>query len=727
MATPKLNTGTGGNSPLSALRPAGNIPAKQVKLKTPGAGADAKPTKKIAPKTAPKPAVKTAAPAPRPKTAATPKAKPEPELEPTPTPEVEPAPVEVTDTPAVDPQIAAEEEAARLAQEEYERQLAEYNRQMEEYNRQMAELQAAEAAAAQAAAQAEATAPESAPTPTEPLVDAETVAAEAAKAAAVAQALVVEESADVPTPTEKLRAAKSAKKKSSLTVAGPKKKTTKPKSTGSSTPAEANESDMSEEEIAQREAYLQAIQEEEQRKPIWKTVPFLVGTGLVVATIATCTVLVIQKQKENARIQAHIDYTNSLLRRAQEINKKAVETVADASKKGVDVSCSMKDAKALMEVVVDPFVKGENGKPRYGARAEGVAQNACLLLGLAAEQDTAIRDMIFDTMGKQCTKIKPTLFHWLLQRIAISDTQGVNTNLKKLAKTVSEKKTAKPWTNKSKILSHIWECMGLRVTPADTKEILELLKTDTADSTLAPILCNCLDNILLMMDSQDEKAKLGDEIFNTMPEKLRKNTAVACMLARACSPAALAYYKQELETEKGWNGSAPNFIGAWGNDDILEFVMAKKEQTQDKPKIQAAIDNVIATILKQDRPRSVAEADKLLAMCFENPYADTSGISDLVQKTDDMSTLYIGDSHPDLPKLKEELKKLENLRKQKTQIIRVLSVLSDHEWVVSILNKYIADKDDNIQYEAKKALEKTRENAVRDQQMREEYQKRKKD
>jgi hypothetical protein len=76
---------------------------------------------------------------------------------------------------------------------------------------------------------------------------------------------------------------------------------------------------------------------------------------------------------------------------------------------------------------------------------------------------------------------------------------------------------------------------------------------------------------------------------------------------------------------------------------------------------------------------------------------------------------------------KEDLKKLENLRKQKTQIIRVLSVLSDHEWVVSILNKYVADKDDNIQYEAKKALEKTRENAVRDQQMREEYKKRKKD
>lgn len=702
MATPKLNTGNAGTSPARSLRPSGTAPAKQLKLK--GASGNTitpKPTKKVAPK-------------------ATSKATPAPAEEPV-------VPVSAIDESAAaaeaqavaEAQAAAEAEAARLAQEEYERQMEEYNRQMEEYNRQLEAMKAAE----------EQSAAEEAPTPQ---ATAEGAAAEAAQAAIVAQALVTEEDVDAPTPTEKLRAAKSSKVKSSLSVTGTKKK----KKAAAPVTDEAgeegdsdaeDESDMSEEELAQREAYLRAIHEEQQRTPIWKTVPFMVGSGLLVVTIAICTVLVVQKQAENARIQAHIDYTNGLLRRAQEINMKGVENMADAAKKGVNVSCSKEDAKALMEVVVDPYVKGENGKPRYGARAEGVAQNACLLLGLAAEQDTAIRDMIFDSMGKNCVKIKPTLFHWLLQRIAISDAKGVNASLKKLAKVVAEKKTAKPWAKKSQTLAHIWECIGLRVTASDTKEILDLLKSDIADSTLAPNLCNCLDNILMMMDDQAEKARIGDEIFNNMPEKLRNNSAMVSTLARACSPQALEFYKKELATDKGWSGSAPIFLGAWGNDDILDYVLEQKEAHQDNAKIQACINDVIGTIMKQDRPRSVADGEKLLNMCFDTPFGDTSNIQDIINKTDPISTLYLGDTHPELPKLQEELKKLENLRKQKLQIIRVLGSLSDHEWVVSILKKYTADKDDNVQYDAEKALEKTHANGINAAQMREAYKNRSKD
>ena len=600
--------------------------------------------------------------------------------------------------------------------------MAEYNRQMEEYNRQMAEMQAAEAQAAEAAAA------DPAPTADEPQIDAESAAAEAAKAAAVAQALVTEESPDAPTPTEKIRAAKTAKKKkkTGISVATATKKIPTD-AEGGDTEEDGDEIAMSEEELAQREAYLKAIMEEEQRTPIWKTVPFMVASGLVAVTVGICTVLVVQKQAENARIQAHIDYTNSLLRRAQEINKQAVENLSDAARKGVDVTCTMADAKALMEVVVDPFVKGENDKPRYGARAEGVAQNACLLLGLAAEQDPAIRDMIFDTMGKQCVKIKPTLFHWLLQRVAISDTKGINASLKKLAKVVAEKKTAKPWQKRGQILAQIWECIGLRVTPADSKEIIDLLKSDIADNSLIPNLIICLDNILMMLDDPAEKAALGDEIFNSIPEKLRGNLAMTGTLARACSPAALEYYKGELATDKGWGTTAPSFLGCWGNDDILAYVMEQKEANKDKPKVQKIIDDVISTILKQDRARSTADAEKLLTMCFENPFADTSGIQDVINKTDPMSTLYLGDTHPDLPKLQEQLKTMEAARKQKQMIIRMLGGLSDHEWVVTILKKYAADKDENVQYDAEKALEKTHANAVNKNQMREAYKKRDKE
>jgi hypothetical protein len=70
---------------------------------------------------------------------------------------------------------------------------------------------------------------------------------------------------------------------------------------------------------------------------------------------------------------------------------------------------------------------------------------------------------------------------------------------------------------------------------------------------------------------------------------------------------------------------------------------------------------------------------------------------------------------------------LSRRRKQKQQVIRVLGSLSDHEWVVSILNKYKADKDEDIQYEAERALEKTHTNAVNAAQMREAYQKRSKE
>ncbi len=676
MATPKLKTASTGAAPVRTLRPSGTATAKQPTLKS-ATG------KTIVPK---KPA---ASPAPKAKKPETPAAEPEETITTVETQPVEAAPaaeqpVEVTPA-AAEPQVdeaaaqaAAEAEAARLAQEEYERQMEEYNRQMEEYNRQMAALQAAE--------------------------EAQTAAEEApAQMEEEAPAATTEEAPEAPTPTEKLKAVKKKKKK-----------------------AAASETTDEEEEEARREAYLRALQEEEQRTPIWKTVPFMVGAGLLVATIGICTVLVVQKQAENARIQAHIDYTNDLLRRAQQINMQGVENLADAARKKVDVTCTMADAKALMEVVVDPYVKGENGKPRYGARAEGVAQNACLLLGLAAEQDDAIRTMIFDTMGKECVKMKPSLFHWLLQRVAISDAKGVNAELKKLAKTIADKKTAKPWAKKTQYLAYIWECIGLRVTASDAKEILDLLKSDIADNTLAGNLCNCLDNIIMMMDDQDKKASLGDDIFTHMPEKLRNNAGMASTLAKACSPKALEFYKGEIKSE-GWSGAASVFIGSWGNDDILDYVLEQKEAAADDAKTLRGINDVIGTILKQDRPRSIADGEKLLGMCFDNPFGDTSNIQDIINKTDVDSTLYIGDTHPDLPKLKEELETLQARRKQKQQVIRVLGSLSDHEWVVSILNKYKADKDDDIQYEAERALEKTHTNAVNAAQMREAYQKRSKE
>lgn len=699
MATPKLKTASAPAAPARLLRPSGTAPAKQVTLKS-ATG------KTITPKTAAPAEPKTAAPK-NPKTTA-----PAPTPAPVAEPQVDEAAIaaaaqaEAEAKAAAEAQAAAEAEAARLAQEEYERQMEEYNRQMEEYNRQMAAMQAAEEQAAAADGATEA--------------PAEAAADDASEAAAAAQTMVEEEAPDAPTPTEKLRAAKGSKPKSNISVAGAKKKKKPAASASKST------TDMSEDEAAQREAYMQALAEESQQVPFWKNKLFIGGAAALVVTIGVCTTLVVQKQAENARIQAHIDYTNSLLKRAQEINMKAVENLADAAKKNVDVTCTMADAKALMEVVIDPFVKGENGKPRYGARAEGVAQNACLLLGLAAEKDDAIRDMIFDSLGKNCNKIKPTLFTWLLQRIAISNAKGVNSSLKKLAQVVQDKKTAKPWMQKSTVLASIWECIGLRVSPADAPEIIALLKSDITDNKLAGNLCICLDNILSMMDDEEAKAKLGDDIFTGIPEKLRKNTAIVTSLARACSPKALEFYKSQLESEK-WKGAPSVFIGAWGNDDILDFVLEQKEANKDDAKIQDRINSVIGTILSQNRERSVETADKLLALYFDEPFADTSGIQDIINKTDSMSTLYIGDDHPDLPKLQEQLKTLEKQRGQKKQLITVLATLHDHDWVIALLDRFVADKDEDIKFAAEQAKEKARNNAVKDAQMRDSYKSRDKE
>ena len=674
MATPKLKTAGAPAAPTRLLRPSGAAPAKQIKLKS-ATG------KTIEPKKAPAPKPVASTPAPEeevitPQPVAEVAPEPIEETPVTPEPEItatEETPIEETPTETAAETAAADDEAMRLAQEEYERQMEEYNRQMEEYNRQMATLQAAEAQA------------EGAPAEETPETEEQPTQEEGAE--------------EAPAETEEEAPAVPKKKKKA------KKQAT-----------------ISAEEMAQ----VQAMLAEEQKQPIWKTIPFMVGCGLLVVTIGICTVMVVQKQAEDARIQAHIEYTNSLLRRAQEINMKGVETQADATKKGVSVDCSMKDAKALMEVVVDPFVLGENGKPRYGARAEGVAQNACLLLGLAAEKDTAIRDMIFDTMGKKCNVIKPTLFNWLLQRIAISDAKGVNDSLKKLSKTVSEKKTAKPWAQKTQILAHIWECIGLRVTESDVKEIIDLLKDETTDAKLATNLCICLDNILEMMDSEADKARVGDDIFNALSEKLRSNNDLAGTLGRASSTAALEYYKKQIE-DKGWTGVGPTLIGCWGSDDILDYVLEQKEANSGNAKALAVINDVIGTIMKQNRPRPQETADRLLNMCFETPFGDTSGLKAIIFKTDPDSIDYVGDSNPELPALKEQQKELENLRKQKQRVIKVLATLSDHDWVVNTLKKYAADQDEDIKYEADQALERVHANGISDAQKREDYKSRSKD
>lgn len=694
MATPKLNTAkVTGARPM--LRNSGVVPTKQIRLK----GSDGKSIKPAAPKPAAKPAVaKVAPPAPAEEEIITP---PVEEVAPAPVAveDVAPAAVEQTpieETPAAETAEAApvetpEDEAARLAQEEYERQMEEYNRQMEEYNRQMAEYEAAQAAAAAAAEQAPAEAAEEAP------ASAEAVEPEPAPAEETAPAEPAEEApvAAAPAPVKK------KKKKAPARLA-------------------SDGEGPTDEELAARDAYIAQLQADANRTPVWKKLPFILCVGGLVAAGIGAGVYVAKENARTARIEAHRAYIKKILLRAQEINQKGVETVADAKAKNVEVSCDRKEAKALLEVVVDPFVKSESGSALYGGNAEGVAQQACLLLGLASESDEEICKLVFDTLASKCRKIRPGLFRWLIQRVAISDREDVNAHLRTLAQSVSKEKD---WKAQPEILSYIWECIGLRVTKEDVPEIMTLIKSDNIDNRLAKTLCICIDNILMMMDNADEKKALGDEVFDNLPEKFRHTSLTS--LAKACSEKALAHYKEELKNTKTWRkGDGLTFVGFWGDDSILDYVMELKEVAGDDDALNAELTRVVSTIFSQNRDRSDADAEKLLKMFNDRPFADTSKIAALNEKVDPAAADYIGDTHPDLKKLQDELKALMDIRKDKMSIIRTLASLHDHKWVTNLLEKFIKDNDRDVSLEAEKALEKTKANAVRDAQQKNLYKKR---
>lgn len=699
MAAPKLKTsGNMTATPLS-LRPSGTEPVKQVRLK----GINGK---AITPK-APKP------------TAAAPKPVPAPEAPVANTAAEEQAAAEA----AAAAQAQAEAEAAAqaqaeaeaaAAQAEYERQMEEYNRQMEEYNRQMAELAAAQAAEQAAAEEAPAPA-EEAPVEEAPVAE-EVPAVETPAPVEEAPAAEPAPVAEVPAPAPKPKAA-------GLSVAKPKA-AAKKKKKAAPAPAEdgamvdaPNNKMLSEAELDARDAYLAALQAQASATPVWKRPLFLLGVGGLVLMAGICSVVVVQHNAQEARIKAHADYIITLLKRAQSINQQGVETTADAKAKNVDITCTAKDAKALMEVVVNPAATNEKGKPLYGGNAEGVAQNACLLLGLAAAADDSICDLVFESAGANAQKIRPSLFNWLLQRLAISDSKTVQKNLQKLADTVA---ALPEWPKKTEVLSYVWNAMGLRVTKADVPAILKLLKDDKTDSQLAKALAVCLDNILEMMDDPNEKKAIGDTIFDSLNGDKKRLRPLVPTLAKSCSPKALAHYQKELEDTKTWRkGQGLTFIGYWGDDSLTDYVLKLRDSAPDDT-AREQVRMCIGSMVAQNRDRSDADADKLIALYFDNVDGDTSAIQDIINKTDPDSTLFVGEG-PQLEKLKEERKKLEDVRKQKQALINVLTSLHDHAWVLHRLETYAADKDDDIAALAKKGIEKVKSNSVKAAKRRDDY------
>ncbi len=636
----------------------------------------------------------------------------EPKKTPAPKPAAEPAPTAApaaAEAPATaEAQAAAEAkaaeeaaaaEAARLAQEEYERQMEEYNRQMEEYNRQMAEYEAAlaaEAAAAepQAAPQEEAA---EAPTPEE------APAAAPAPKAAEAKLSVAKPAGLNPAGA---KAAKPAGAK-----AAPKAKA-KPAATApvSDTPAEG---ELSEEDAA-REAYLEQLQKQATAPKIWQTPIFKYGCIGFAVALAGVVWYASGINAENKKHAAHHQYINQYLKLAADLNKQQIETLADIKAKGVTFNCPPEAAKDLMGLVVDPFVKREDGRPRYGGDPKGVALNACLVLGIAAEQNPEIDKMIFATLGEKCDKMDADIFSWLLQRLSVSNNKGVKGKLKKLAKQAAEKPK---WRHKSKALASIWSCIGLRVSPKDVDEIIALLGDESIDDNLAKTLSICLGNVLDMMEDPAERAKVGDEVFTKMPEKYRKNILDA--LGKSLSPKALEFYKAEMEDPATWTSdgqvrfaNAVFFFQFYGSDDIIDYLLTLKEKAAENPGQLRAVENSIQGVFVQNRERTPEDTERLLGLIYENINEDTSAWDDIINKTDPYAADFVGEDSPEYESLMEKKNALEKCRKQKTQLINALGSMRDFKWVLTLLEGYSKDADSDIATLAERAIKKVQENTA---------------
>ncbi len=639
-------------------------------------------------------------------------------------------------------QAEAEAEAARLAQEEYERQMEEYNRQMEEYNRQMAALKAEEearaAAEAKAAAEAAAAAAaaEKAAASLPPAEAASTPAppAKAAPAKAIAKPALkpagVRLSASSKSPTAKSVAAKPAAAKPAVvkpTAGVPAGKPSASKAVAPAPGAEAapeapdaspsspmGSHELSEEELAARDAYLAKLQAAAAKPPVWKRLPFWLFVGGLLVIAGVCGSIVVQSRAEAKAKLEHQEYVNKLLRRAQDINQKGIETMDDARSKNVDIVCSKSDADCLLEVVVNPFVKDEKGHNVYGGNPEGVAQLACLLLGLASEQDPSIDKQIFNTLSRDCTRIKPTLYRWLIQRMAVSNNKGINSKFKKLADSVAKKK----WNKRAEVLSYIWEAMGLRVTEKDIPAIVELLGDPDIDGRLANTLASCLDNILLLMDDEDRKREVGDKIFDVLPEKYR--SSLMGSLASACSPKALAFYKERAKNPKNWKTDKA-FFGNYGSDDIIPYLQELRASAAGDEKALKHIDDAIRSVVGLDRERTDEEAAKLLSLVFDKIQMDTSDWQTIINKTDPDAADFVGEGSPEYQSLMERRKELEECRQQKLMLIHTLGRMHDRAWVVNLLEKYKKDADTDIAIAAREAREKVTQNAAADKSMKAKY------
>ena len=459
----------------------------------------------------------------------------------------------------------------------------------------------------------------------------------------------------------------------------------------------------------------------EEKPPIWRGKLFWAACIALVVVIGVCGALVINHNAKLAAKRAENEKIMAILTRAREINKLGIETLADAKAQKLDVRCSKQEARFLMDVVVNPEMKDSNGKPLFGGHPEGVAQLACMLLSIAAEADDDVSKIVFNRLAKDASKIEPSLYRWLVQRLAVADIKGVNDKLHHLAEAVA-KKSVKKFKKRDEILACIWESMGLRVTEKDIPVITELLRKPKLGKNLVNTLAHCLDNIVEQLDTIDQKKELGDKIYDALPENRRANLILT--LAKSCSPKALTYYKQLAANPDNWRSIA-DYFSCYGQDDIITYMQEELlPLAGDDERKKKTVQNMISTAVRQNRDRSPEEAQRLVKLVFDKVDEDTTAWSDVMAQTNPDAATFIGKDAPNYPALMEQRKSLEKCRDQKLQLIKTLSGMYDWPWVVQYLERFSKENDATLAAEAKRALEATRNNRAENDRARAHYKQR---
>lgn len=429
--------------------------------------------------------------------------------------------------------------------------------------------------------------------------------------------------------------------------------------------------------MAARSDYLEKLQYEAAKVPFHKKPIFWVATGVL--AVGAIAALIYGQISQSAVDAVELDRAKigEVLNRSIAITQQEIETLDDAKSKGVNVKCTVEEAELLLHIILNHDERDEFGGLRYGPDTVGTAKNACVLLGLASEQNSKICNMVFKTLAENSTKMHHELLDLLLERLVKTNIKGLTKKLDALAKTLKPGKD-------DEVLAVIWKYKELRATTKDVPKVIELLKLKKLDKDLENTLRAYMVSLFKKTAEADTKKDIGEQIFDAVSSNKERMDSQNLMriFGFACSPKALEYYKEKMKDQANWNKYG-YFFGSWQSDDVVPYLAELRDSCTDEKK-QRTIDSVIMRVLTQDRERDADAARTLLRTAFNNFDAPTTDYNDVLEKCDGENPLKEGDAGYE--EAHARFAELKNLFKQRDRLLENLKNCSEHEWIEAILS-----------------------------------------